>query len=94
MKRYTLKDYENIEEFIETNKYIKAMKEEDFNYIVYLIESCEFEIEINENGTINLIDLQGAYLGGEDSYENFENVFTACERLEGSFLRDYFGIYV
>lgn len=94
MKKYTLKDYENIEEFIATRDYIKAMKEENFDYIVYLIESCEFEIEINENGTINLIDLQGAYLGDIGSYDNFENVFMACERLEGSFLRDYFGIYV
>lgn len=90
--RYTLKDYDNIEEFIATRDYVKAMNNEDFNYIVDLIEGCEFEIEVNENGTINLIDLQGAYLGDIDSYDNFEDVFNACARLEGSFLYDYYGI--
>ena len=94
MKRYFLKDYNNIYEFKATKDYIKAMAKENFGYILSLIAGCEFDIEINKDGTINLIDLQGAYLGGEDSYENFNNIFDACERLEGSFLRDYYGIYV
>lgn len=88
--------YNNYIDFIyeqkATKDYIKAMKEENFNYILYLISGCEFDIEINTDGTINLIDLQGAYLGGFDSYENFTDIFEACQRLEGSFLYDYYKI--
>ena len=88
----------NVEEYIlsviETDLYIKAMENEDFETILDYIYGCDFDIEINENGTINLIDEQGAYLGGADSYENFEDIFEACKRLEGSFLVDYYGIEV
>jgi hypothetical protein len=93
--KYYLSDkmnYENIYQLKVTKEYVKAMNNEDLWYIVDLIYGCEFDIEINENGTINLIDLQEAYLGGADSYENFEDIFAACERLEGSFLVDYYGI--
>ena len=95
MKKYKLNDnnYNDIYEVNSTIKYLKALKNEDFQEILNLIEGCEFGIEINENGTINLIDSQGAYLGGVESYENFENIFDACQRLEGSFLYDYFKIY-
>lgn len=94
MNKYKLNSdkYNNIYEVYNTINYIKALKNEDFKYILNLIEGCEFEIEINKNGTINLIDLQGAYLGGSESYENFEDIFVAVERLEGSFLFDYYGI--
>ena len=91
-KKYILKDYESLDSFIETKEYIKAMKNENFNYILELIINCDFDIEINTDGTINLWDLQGAYLGGVESYENFANIFEACERLEGCFLYDYFKI--
>lgn len=66
MKRYKMNDksFNNIYEVNETKKYLKAMNQENFNYILYLIYECEFDIEINQNGTINLIDLQNAYLGG------------------------------
>ena len=90
--KYYLKDYDNISEFIATKDYINAHNKEDFNYIVNLINGCEFDIEINTDGTINLVDLMEVYLGGADSYENFANVFDACSRLEGSFLYDYYGI--
>ena len=94
MKKYKMNDdiFNNIYEVNATQKYIKAMNQENFNYIIYLINECEFDIEINKDGTINLIDLQSTYLGGFESYENFENIFDACTRLEGSFLFDYFGI--
>lgn len=90
--KYYLKDYDNISEFIATKDYINAQNKEDFNYIVNLINGCEFDIEINPDGTINLIDLMEVYLGGADSYENFTDVFSACGRLEGSFLYDYYNI--
>ena len=92
--RYTLKNYDNIYHYIATQEYLKALKNEDFNYIVSLIEECEFEIEINPNGTLNLIDLQGVYLGGADSYENYQDVFDLCNRLEHTYFYDYFGIEV
>ena len=86
--------YNSIHELKATNDYIKAMKRQDFDYILSLIEGCEFGIEINKNKTINLVDWQYAYLGGVESYENFNTIFDACERLEGSFLFDYYGICV
>lgn len=94
MKKYKLKNnyYSNIYELVATKKYIKALHDENFKYILNLINDCEFDIEINENGTINLIDLQGAYLGDFESYQNFNDIFEACQRLDGSFLFDYFGI--
>lgn len=94
--KYKLNDsnYNSIYEIIETNEYIKAMNNQDFKKILEYIHECEFDIEINTDGTINLIDLQGAYLGDIDSYENFIDIFQACERLEGSFLYDYFKICI
>lgn len=94
MKKYKSNTWLSIYDFIATRNYIKAMKNQNFEYIRDLIEGCEFEIEINPDGSINLIDLQWAYLGGVESYENFNDIFSACERLEGSFLRDYYNIYV
>ena len=49
-------------------------------------------MEINKNGTLNLIDLQNVYLGG--GYSNFETIESALGRLSGSYLYDYFGIEV
>jgi len=92
---FKLKDmnFDNIYQLKATKDYVRAMNNEDFNEILEYICGCDFDIEINTDGTINLIDEQGAYLGGYDSYENFTDVFSACERLEGSFLCDYYGIY-
>jgi len=86
--------YNNIHELKATKDYIEAMKKQNFDYIMGLIEGCEFGVEINTDGTVNLIDWQGAYLGGVESYDNFTNIFEACERLEGSFLFDYYGICI
>ena len=94
MKKYKLKNYENIYHFIATQKYLKAYKNEDINYLISLIDECEFGIEINPNGTLDLVDLQGVYLGGVESYENFEDIFSACNRLECTYFYDYFGIEV
>ena len=93
-KRYTLKDYESIHNYMATKEYLKALKNEDFDYILSLISGCEFDIEINPNGTLDLRDLQGVYLGGKESYEGFENVFDLCNRLQYSYFYDYFGIEV
>jgi len=93
-KTFNLKDYNNIYELQATINYIKAMNNENFEEILNYIFGCEFDVEINEDGTINLIDLLEVYLGGADSYENFVDIFDACERLEGSYLYDYFNICV
>ena len=94
MKKYILNDkkYDSIYEVNATTNYLKALHEENFYYILDLIYGCDFDVEINKDGTINLIDLQGAYLGGFESYENFENIFDACNRLNDSFLFDYYNI--
>lgn len=86
----TIDDYIFYE--IENYNYNLAIENEDIMYLLKYIYGCEFDIEINKNGKINLIDLQGVYLGGAESYENFDTIQDALDRLNGSFLYDYFGI--
>ena len=86
----TLEDY--ISDLIEQYNYILALENEDIEYMINLIEGCEFDIEINENGKLDLIDLQEAYLGDVESYENFDTIASALDRLSGSYLYDYYGI--
>ena len=88
----TLEDY--IYCVIENYNSEIAMQNQDINKMLYYIYGCEFEVEITENGKINLIDLQNAYLGGKESYINFETIDSALGRLSGSYLYDYFGIEV
>ena len=87
---YRIEDIINL--YIDEYNYILAMENEDIKRIMDYIMGCEFDIEINENGKIDLIDLQGAYLGG--NYDNFPDIISASERLEGSFYKDYYGIEV
>lgn len=88
----TEEDY--IYQFIDEYNYIKAVENEDIKYLVRLIYGCEFDIEINDEGKINLIDLQGAYLGGAETYEGFENIENAVNRLSGTYFYDYYGIEI
>lgn len=76
-----------------TKDYLKAYNNCDLDYLLNLIYGCEFDIEINKNGTLNLVDLQGVYLGDYETYENLPTITDAIKRLECSFLNDYFGIY-
>lgn len=94
MKKYTNKNFDNIYEFIATNEYIKHLKNNDINELLSYIFGCEFDVEVNKNGKLNLIDLQGAYLGGIETYENFETIQDACERLEQTYFYDYFNICI
>lgn len=86
----TLEDY--ISKLIQEYNYKLALENEDIEYMIELIYGCEFDIEINEDKTLNLIDLQRVYLGGVESYENFETIEYALNRLSGSYLYDYYGI--
>ena len=86
--RINLEDY--IDDKIAQYNYILALENEDIKYMIDLIAGCEFDIEINENGKLDLIDLQEAYLGGD--YENFDTIASALDRLSGSYLYDYYGI--
>ena len=88
----TLEDY--IYYLIENYNFELAMQNEDIEKMLYYIYGCEFKVEITENGKLNLIDLQNAYLGGKESYINFETIDSALDRLSGSYLYDYFGIEV
>ena len=88
----TLEDY--IYYLIENYNFELTMQNEDIEKMLDYIYGCEFEVEITENGKINLIDLQNAYLGGKESYINFETIESALGRLSGSYLYDYFGIEV
>lgn len=86
----TLEDY--IYYSIENYNFELTMQNEDIEEMLDYIYGCEFDLEINKNGTLNLIDLQNAYLGG--NYSNFETIDSALGRLSGSYLYDYFGIEV
>ena len=88
----TLEDY--IYYLIENYNFELTMQNEDIKKMLYYIYCCEFDLEINKNGTLNLRDLQNAYLGGKESYINFETIESALGRLSGSYLYDYFGIEV
>lgn len=88
----TLEDY--IYYLIENYNFELTMQNEDIEEMLDYIYGCEFDLEINKNGTLNLIDLQNAYLGGKESYINFETIDSALGRLSGSYLYDYFGIEV
>ena len=105
LKKYiNIKDYEEqigwnervecIEDYIyyliSQYNYEIALENEDTQYMLDLIYGCEFDIEINKNGKLDLIDLQGAYLGGD--YDNFKTIAEALGRLSVSYLYDYFGI--
>lgn len=86
----TIKDY--IYHLIEQYNYELAIENEDTNYMLKLIHGCDFDIEINKNGTLDIIDMQGAYLGGEDSWKNFDTISSVLGRISGVYLYDYFGI--
>lgn len=67
-----------------------AIENQDIKFMLEMVYGCEFDIEINKNGLLDLIDLQGAYLGGE--YSNFEDIESAMGRLSGVYFEDYYGI--
>lgn len=69
-----------------------ALINEDIEILLNYIYGCEFEIDINKNGTLDIIDMQGAYLGGKDSWENFDTISSAFGRISGAYLYDYFGL--
>ena len=79
-----------IDKLITQYNYEIALENEDTQYMLDLIYGCEFDIEINKNGKLDLIDLQGVYLGGD--YDNFETIAEVLGRLSGSYLYDYYGI--
>lgn len=69
-----------------------ALINEDIEILLDYIYGCEFEIDINKNGTLDIIDMQGAYLGGKDSWKNFDTISSAFGRISGAYLYDYFGL--
>lgn len=69
-----------------------ALINEDIEILLDYIYGCEFEIDINKNGILDIIDMQGAYLGGKDSWENFDTISSAFGRISGAYLYDYFGL--
>lgn len=71
-----------------------ALINEDIEILLDYIYGCEFEIDINKNGTLDIIDMQGAYLGGKDSWENFDTISSAFGRISGAYLYDYFGLEI
>lgn len=89
---------EDIEDYIykviEEYNYLKAFENEDTNFLLEYIYGCEFDLEINKDGTLDLIDLQEVYLGGVESYEGFEEITGVVDRLSISYLYDYYGINV
>lgn len=81
-----------ISQEIQKYNYLKALDNQDIELLLDLIYGCEFDIEINKDGTLSLLDMQGAYLGGKESYENFKDINSVVDRLLGSYFYDYYGI--
>ena len=81
-----------ISQEIQKYNYLKALDNQDIELLLDLIYGCEFDIEINKDGTLSLLDMQGAYLGGKESYENFKDINSVVDRLSGSYFYDYYGI--
>ena len=71
-----------------------ALINEDIEILLDYIYGCEFEIDINKNGILDIIDMQGGYLGGKDSWENFDTISSAFGRISGAYLYDYFGLEI
>ena len=87
-------DFENflmtqIFQQIDLYNYIKEKENEDIPRIIERIEGCDFTIMRDTDGTISLEDLQGGYLGGVDSYQGFETILEANDRIE-HFYDDYY----
>lgn len=81
-----------ISQEIQKYNYLKALDNQDIELLLDLIYGCEFDIEINKDGTLSLLDMQGAYLGGKESYENLKDISSVVDRLSGSYFYDYYGI--
>ena len=87
----------DFEDFLETQifqhidmyNYQKEKENEDIPRIIERIEGCDFTIMRDKDGTISLKDLQGGYLGGYESYEGFETIMDANDRIE-HFYDDYY----
>lgn len=90
-----LKDYRNEEEYfitlMENYNFELAFENKDIESLVDYIYGCEFDIDINKDGTLDLIDRQGAYLGDWESYQGFLTIEDIMYRL-GIYLYDYYGI--
>ena len=87
-------DYDYIKSIGATNRYLREKRKGNTKAIADYIQGCEFEIIVNKDGTITLKDLQGGYLGGYETYDNFKTIIKASERLEGAFYKDYYNIYL
>lgn len=74
---------------IDLYNYIKEKENEDIPRIRERIEGCDFKILTDNEGKISLEDLQGGYLGGYDSYQDFETIMDANNRIE-HFYDDYY----
>lgn len=90
-----LKNYRNKEEYFETlmenYNFELALENEDIEMLVDYIHGCEFDIDINKDGTLDLIDNLGAYWGDWESYQGFETIENIIYRLN-IYLYDYYKI--
>lgn len=78
-----------ISQEIDLYNYNLAVENEDINKIIEYIQEVDFNIMINEDLTIDLEDIQGGYLGGKDSYEDFTDIMSANARID-HFYDDWF----
>ncbi len=94
-KNKILEEYETIDDYfsilIDNYNFELAFENKDIENLLYYIYGCEFDIDVNQNGTLDLIDRQGAYLGDWESYQGFLTIEDIIYRLE-IYLYDYFGI--
>ena len=58
------------------------------DFAIEIIEQCDFALGVDENEKLYLDDLQEGWLGGYDSYQNFDTLKDALDRLD-TFTNDY-----
>lgn len=68
--------YESVEEIISKGQ------------VLDVIEECDFKVVSNKNGTLSLVDLQGANLADIEG-EEFNSYSEILYRLESTYLNDY-----
>ena len=89
--------YENVVyvdcKHIATREYLEAKNSQNIDELIGYIQECEFTIEIDSNGLIDLIDDQSDY--GYIRFSGFKDIYEVCKCLEErDYFYDYFNVKV
>ena len=85
--------YDYLYEIIATRGYLEAKNSQNIDELIGYIQECEFTIEIDSNGLIDLIDDQNDY--GYIRFSGFKDIYEVCKCLEErDYFYDYFNVKV